>query len=172
MSEPAPEGRPVSLRLDLLEDDVTRARRLAQAAEMEEAEALRLVFAAGLAALEQDLARGGPEFEGKRLLDMPTTEERERFLLARLQQLDSQYSVMKFKTFHALKDNQTLKMNVTGLRTENQALLSMHSWLRKDNDALRSRVKSYEEIVTPISTPPDVRGRWRRVLDCLKEALR
>lgn len=82
MSEPAPEGRPVSLRLDLLEDDVTRARRLAQAAEMEEAEALRLVFAAGLAALEQDLARGGPEFEGKRLLDMPTTEERERFLLS------------------------------------------------------------------------------------------
>lgn len=47
---------------------------------------------------------------------------------------------MKFTSFNALRDNETLRMNVTGLTTEFKALSEQNKYLRGREDELRARV--------------------------------
>lgn len=162
-----PEREPVRLEIDMLDDERSRAEKLIERNGWDEHEALHIIFSRGLVALERD-SEGGLEFEGKRLIDMKTAEERERFLMARLDQLESKYSVMKFTSFNALRDNENLRMNVTGLSTEYKALSEQNKYLRGREDALRAQVAELEARVRPAVVEPR-RTRWEAIKLLLRE---
>lgn len=163
-----PDRTAVKVEIETLDDERDRAMRLIERLGWQVAEGLQSIFSRGLVALEHE--RGEQQHEGKRLIDMRTPEEREAFLLARLNDLESKYSVMKFTAFNALRENETLKMNVTGLSTEYKALSSTNAYLRGREDELRARIAQLETQVRP--SPIDMRSPWRKVWDALREAIR
>ncbi|MHB8630952.1 MAG: hypothetical protein ACYC9W_03390 [Candidatus Limnocylindria bacterium] len=162
------ERAPVSVAIQMLDDERDRALDIVRRNEWPEAEGLHSIFSRGLVALEH--AAGAQEHAGTRLIDMKTPEERDRFLLARLNDLESKYAVMKFTAYNALKDNGSLKMNVTGLSTEYQALSSTNAYLRGREDDLKARVAELEARERP--PVADLRSSWRKVWDAVREAMR
>lgn len=159
----------VEMRIWVLDDERERARKLIEANGWKEDEGLRIVLSRGLTELERETA--GVEHEGKRLIDAKTPEEREQLLLARLSELESRYSVMKFTSFNALRDNETLRMNVTGLTAEYKALYEQNKYLRGQEDRYRARADELEREVASLSraearaaTP---RTRWEKVRELL-----
>ncbi len=165
-----PDREAVKVEIDMLDDERARADRLIERNGWEKDEGLRVIFSRGLGAVERD-TEGGIAFEGKRLLDMKSPEERERFLMARLDQLESKYSVMKFTSFNALRDNETLRMNVTGLSIEYRALSEQNKYLREREDALRAKVAELEAKITP-QEPQPRRTRWKTIRMLLREIFR
>lgn len=163
-----PEREPVTVGIEMLDDERRRALALIRERAWEQGEGLHSIFSRGLVALEHEGET--QQHEGRRLIEMKTPEEREAFLLARLNDLESKYSVMKFTAFNALRENDTLKMNVTGLTTEYKALSSTNTYLRGREDDLRARIADLEAQLRP--TPVDERSRWRKVWDAIREALR
>lgn len=171
--EPGLEATEV--RVPLLSDERQRVRELAERNAWAESEAHHIVFSRGLVALEHE-SEDAADLEGKRLLDMRTPEERERFLLARLSGIESRYSVMKFSAFTAIKANETLRMNVTGLKTEYQALFEQNKYLRGREDELRAHVAELERMVAEVAARPDTRvarppSRWARSRELLRTLL-
>ena len=164
-----PERKRVSTEIAMLDDELARARRLIERNGWSNEEGLHIVFSRGLVALEHD--GEATEHEGKRLIDMNTPEARERFLLARLNELESKYSVMKFTAFNALKDNQSLAMNVTGLSTEYQALSTQNKYLRGREDELRVQVDVLRASAAP-TMPAVPTTRWRRLRELAREVFR
>jgi len=163
-----PEREPVRIEIEMLDDERTRAIDLLRERGWAIAEGLHSIFSRGLVAL--DHGAQSQAHEGMRLIDMKTPEDRERFLLARLNDLESKYAVMKFTAYNALRDNESLKMNVTGLSTEYQALSSTNAYLRGREDELKARIVEVEALVRPV--PSDTRSSSRKVWDALREALR
>lgn len=160
------------VRVPMLSDERERVRALSERNGWDEREAAHIVFSRGLVALERETEETS-DLEGKRLIDMRTAEERERFLLARLSDLESKYSVMKFTSFNALRANETLRMNVTGLKIEYRALSTTNAYLRGREDELRAKVAELERLVTERTAradghPPPVRSRWERMKKLLR----
>jgi hypothetical protein len=122
-----PEREPVRIEVEMLDDELTRATDLLRERGWAIAEGLHSIFSRGLVALEHEA--GAQRHDRQRLIDMKTPEDRERFLVGRLNDLGSKDAVMKFTTYNALRDSETLKMNVTGLSTEYQALSSTNAYL-------------------------------------------
>lgn len=162
-----PEREAVKIELEMLDDERTRADTLIERNRWDRSEGLHIIFSRGLSELERE-TQHGIEFEGRRLIEMKTPEERERFLLARLNQLESKYSVMKFTTFNALRDNESLRMNVTGLSIEYKALSEQNKYLRDREDALRAQVAELEAKVRP-ERPAPRRTRWQAIVLLLRE---
>lgn len=165
-----PERKAVSVEIRMLDDELARAERLVERNEWAPREGLHIIFSHGLVALE----RGGdadPEVDGRRLLDMNGAEERQRFLLARLSRLESKYAVMKFTAFNAIRDNETLKMNVTGLTVEYRALAGQNAYLRSREDELRARVADLESRLRERPAPAR-RPRWAVLRELLRELVR
>lgn len=160
-------------RVPMLSDELGRVRRLIERNGWDEPEGCHIVFSRGLVALERESGEASA-LEGKRLIDMRTPEEREAFLLARLSDLESKYSVMKFSAFNALRDNETLRMNVTGLKTEYKALSTMNKYLREREDELRARNGELEQIVADRASAADPsaavarKSRWDRIRDLIR----
>jgi len=154
-----PERTATKTEIEMLDDERSRADSLIARNGWDRHEGMHIIFSRGLVALERE-SRDGLEFEGKRLIDMKTPAERERFLLARLDQLESKYSVMKFTAFNALRDNETLRMNVTGLSAEYGALSEQNRYLRDREDTLRARVAELEAKVRSAAPEPR-RTRWQ-----------
>jgi len=163
-----PEREAVTVEVEMLDDERRRALELIRERGWDQGEGLHSIFSRGLVALEHEGET--QQHEGRRLIEMKTPEEREAFLLARLNDLESKYSVMKFTAFNALRQNDTLKMNVTGLTTEYKALSSTNAYLRGREDELRARITELEAQLRP--PPIDARSPWRKVWDALREALR
>lgn len=163
-----PERTPVTVEIPMLDDERDRALDVVRRNEWSLVEGLHGIFSRGLVAFEH--AAEAQQYDGKRLIDMKTPEDRERFLLARLNDLESKYAVMKFTAYNALRDNETLKMNVTGLSAEYRALSSTNTYLRSREDAFKARIAELEALVRPV--PLDPRSAWRKVWDALREALR
>lgn len=162
-----PERKATTVEIAMLDDERARADALIERNEWERREGLHIIFSRGLAEIERETT-GGLEFEGQRLIDMKTPEERERFLMGRLDQLESKYSVMKFTSFNALRDNETLRMNVTGLAIEYKALSEQNKYLREREDHLRAKVAELEAKVPP-APPPARRTRWEAIRLLLRE---
>ncbi len=165
-----PERERTTVEVEMLDDERSRAERLVRDNGWRPDEGLHIIFSRGLVALERG-DEADPDVGGRRLLDMKTPEEREGFLLARLSALESKYSVMKFTAFNAIRDNETLKMNVTGLTTEYRALSATNAYLRKREDELRERVAELERLVRPPQDPPRL-TRWQIVRRLFAELLR
>jgi hypothetical protein len=159
---------PVTVQLELLDDERDRAIAAIRRSEWSTPEGLHGIFSRGLVKVERSAEL--QQHEGKRLIDTKTADEREGFLLARLNDLETKYAVMKFTTFNALRDNESLKMNVTGLSTEYQALSSSNAYLRGREDELNSRIAELEARRSPASV--EARPSWRKVWDAVREALR
>lgn len=162
-----PEREAAAVEVEMLDDERKRALDLIRERGWQIAEGLHSIFSRGLVALEHEGET--QQHEGKRLIDMKTPQEREAFLLARLNDLESKYSVMKFTAFNALRENETLKMNVTGLSNEYGALSTQNRYLRDREDELRARIAELEALLRP--APIDSRSPWRKVWDALLEAL-
>lgn len=165
-----PERERATVRIEMLDDERSRAAALIARNGWSEDEGLHIIFSRGLVELERETT-GGVEFEGKRLIDMKTPEERERFLLGRLDQLESKYSVMKFASFNALRDTETLRMNVTGLSIEYQALSEQNKYLRHREDELRATIAELEARVRT-ERPAPRRTRWQAIRLLLRELFR
>ena len=163
-----PERTPATVEIHMLDDERDRALDIVRRNDWSPAEGLHSIFSRGLVAFEHEAE--AQQHEGKRLADMKTPEDRERFLLARLNDLESKYAVMKFTAYTALRDNGTLKMNVTGLSAEYRALSSTNTYLRGREDELKARIAQVEALIRP--APLDTRSAWRKVWDALHEALR
>jgi len=162
------ERVPVHVEVEMLDDERDRALELVRRNAWSVPEGLHSIFSRGLVAF-QHVAKS-QEHEGKRLIDMKTPEEREQFLLARLNDLESTYAVMKFTAYTVLRDNESLKMNVTGLSAEYQALSSTNAYLRGREDQLKARIAELEARERPPVADP--RSSWRRVWDAVREAIR
>lgn len=165
-----PERDAAAVEIGMLDDERARAERLIERNGWQRDQGLHIVFSRGLVALERG-DDADPEVDGRRLLDMRTPEERERFLLARLNALESKYSVMKFTAFNAIRDNETLKMNVTGLTIEYRALAQANAYLRGREDELRAKVAELESRAGPAPEPPRP-TRWQIVRRLLRELFR
>jgi uncharacterized small protein (DUF1192 family) len=167
-----PDRTDVEVRIGMLDDELARAQRLTEENGWKPDEGLHIIFSRGLVSLEHERT-GGPEVEGRRLLDTKTPEERDRFLLARLSDLESRYSVMKFTAFNALRDNETLRMNVTGFKSEHEPLAEQNKYLRKREDELRARVDQLQREVAQLKARLQARTtrpptRWQRVRELLR----
>ena len=165
-----PERTATSVEIEMLDDERSRAEAIIERNGWTRDEGLHIVFSRGLVALERE-THAGLEFEGKRLIDMKTAEEREQFLFARLNQLESKYSVMKFTAFNVLKANETLQMNVTGFNAEYRPLSEQNKYLRDREDTLQARVAELEAKVRP-ATPAPRRTRWQTLRLLVRELFR
>ncbi len=165
-----PEREPVGVEIRMLDDERARASRLIEREGWRRDEGLHIIFSRGLVALERR-HDADPEVDGRRLLDMGTPEERERFLLDRLNALESRYSVMKFTAYNAIRDNETLKMNVTGLTIEYTALSTQNAYLRLREDELRAEIAELGSRARPVEEVAR-QPRWRIIRRLFLELLR
>lgn len=131
----------------MLSDERDRVRALAERNGWDPQDAEHIVFSRGLVALEHESGEA-TDLEGKRLLDMRTPDE------------------LKFTAFNALRDNESLRMNVTGLTTEYQALTVTNKYLREDE--LRARIAELERAADELNVRVhavvgEPSSRWDRI---------
>jgi cell division protein FtsB len=169
VSEDEPKSDPhvVEVCFRILDEEAAKAQAVIARNGWPAEEGLRSVFSRGLVAFERETTA---DLEGKRLVDMTTPVERERFLLGRLNELEASYAVLKFTAFNALRDNENLRMNVTGLATEYQALSAQNKYLRAREDELKEELASASP--SHLASEPQPSSRADRVKALLREIFR
>jgi|YNPNPStandDraft_1061719.scaffolds.fasta_scaffold14151_1 regulator of replication initiation timing len=85
------------------------------------------------------LAQGYAYAKGEILLQ--ADEETAQRMLQNLLERESTYAVLKFETFHLMRDNQTLEMREAALRNAVSGLEQAVSRLRRENETLRAEVQ-------------------------------
>jgi len=158
------------IQLEMLEETYQSALSLAQNNGWPEAEALRIVFANGLAFLtgEASLSRIQRSDLPQQVLDDLNR------VLRQLLEESSRYASLKFKAYRMSQDNQTLSMREAGLRGElelakhrlmlfrqdEETLKQRLSALEAENATLRQKLASLEPPLSPQQEGPARRRGW------------
>lgn len=138
------------LALRLMTETYEVARKVIAEQGWSEEEGFRTIFAHGLALLraERDLAnlnRG----------DANLRHEVER-LIRMVMDLDGRYAVMKFRVFELQQENDTLRMNVTGLRGEYELARYRLAHFRADEERLETELARLRAALTVHGGEPHV----------------
>lgn len=131
------KGRKVEVQM--LEETYEEAMRLAAENGWDEAEALLIVFANGLAYLK-----------GERRLDSVAGDEGDLKsalleMTERCMEMESMYAAMKFRAYYLAEDRRTLELNVTGLRLDNNAMRKRLFEYRSEVEELKAQVERLEQ---------------------------
>ncbi|HZT07719.1 MAG TPA: hypothetical protein VFC51_11860 [Chloroflexota bacterium] len=134
------------VQIDLPSEVYERACELASRERWPEPEVWLTLISYGLAYLEGErelsrLNRGDPDLRA----------EVERFH-AQAMQLDSAYSVMKFRAFELAKLVKVLEMNIAGLRGENELAKHRLAMFRADEQRLKAEMAVLRAQVASIPT--------------------
>jgi len=126
------KGRKVEV--EMLEETYQEAMRLAAEEKWSEDEALLTIFANGLAYLkgERSLARVKEDEASQTAALQEMTE--------RCMQMESMYSVMKFRAYHLAEDRLILELNVAGLRPENEGMRQRIFQYKEEVDNLKAEI--------------------------------
>lgn len=83
--------------------------------------------------------------------DDPTEQER---AIERLLQLEQVVAIMKYETYHLMRDHQALEMREAALHNSNKMLAATVDRLRAENEALAAQVHALQSAPPPTATPP------------------
>jgi len=159
-----------TVQLEILEETYQSAMLLAESSGWFEAEALRIVFANGLAFLAGEASLAKIERSD---LPQEALEDVNR-AIRQLMEESSRYASLKFKAYRMSQDNQVLSMREAGLRGEldlakhrlmlfrqdEEALKQRLSALEQDNTALRQRLATLEPAPSQGGDLPPARRVW------------
>jgi hypothetical protein len=128
-------------QLEILEETYQSAMSLAESNGWSEAEALRIVFANGLAFLAAEASLSKIQRS-----DMPqeALEDLNRVVRQLLEE-SSRYASLKFKAYRMSQDNQVLSMREAGLRGELELAKHRLTLFRQDEEALKQRLSALEQ---------------------------
>ena len=129
-----------TVQLDILEETYQSAMSLAEGNGWSEAEALRIVFANGLAFLAAEASLSKVQRS-----DVPqeALEDMNRVVRQLLEE-SSRYASLKFKAYRMSQDNQTLSMREAGLRGELELAKHRLTLFRQDEEVLKQRLSALE----------------------------
>jgi hypothetical protein len=135
-----------AVQLEVLEEAYQSAMSLAEANGWSEADALRIVFANGLAFLIAEASLSKIQRS-----DVPeeVLEDLNRVVRQLLEE-SSRYASLKFKAYRMSQDNQTLSMREAGLRGELELAKHRLMLFRRDEETLKQRVSALEEKNTQL----------------------
>ena len=127
------------IEIEMLDETYREALHLAAEAGWEEGEALLGVFASGVAYLRAQLRQA-------RITDARTTRAAAMQELAEhCMQLESMYSVLKFRTYGIAKDRHILELQVAGLRPDNEGLRQRIALYREEVASLKAEMQRLQE---------------------------
>jgi len=165
-------AKDTKVEIEMLDETYREALRLASEAGWEEGEALLGVFATGIAYLRLQL-------EQARVASGATTKTAAMDELAqRYMQIESMYSVLKFRAYAMAKDRQILELHVAGLRPDNEGLRQRVAQyreevanlkaeiqrLREQNQQLQEMARLPSAYQEPVQERPDGKAGWCRWL--------
>jgi len=167
-----------TVQLEILQETYQSAMSLAESNGWSEAEALRIVFANGLAFLAAEASLSKIQRS-----DVPqeALEDMNRVVRQLLEE-SSRYASLKFKAYRMSQDNQVLSMREAGLRGEldlakhrlmlfrqdEEALKQRLSMLEKENAELRQKLPLLQAAAPPQDVPARPRARLARLLPTLR----
>jgi regulator of replication initiation timing len=159
-----------TVQLEILEEGYQSAMSLAESNGWPEPDALRIIFANGLAFLT-----GEASLSKVQRTDLPqeALEDMNRVVRQLLEE-SSRYASLKFKAYRMSQDNQVLSMREAALRGEldlakhrlmlfrqdEEALKQRLSALEQDNTALRQRLATLEPAPSQGGDLPPARRVW------------
>lgn len=130
-----------TVQLEILEETYQSAMLLAESSGWFEAEALRIVFANGLAFLAGEASLAKIERSD---LPQEALEDVNR-AVRQLMEESSRYASLKFKAYRMSQDNQVLSMREAALRGELELAKYRLTLFRQDEEALKQRLAAVEE---------------------------
>ena len=167
-----------TVQLEILEEGYQSAMSLAESNGWPEPDALRIIFANGLAFLT-----GEASLSKVQRTDLPqeALEDMNRVVRQLLEE-SSRYASLKFKAYRMSQDNQVLSMREAGLRGEldlakhrlmlfrqdEEALKQRLSMLEKENAELRQKLPLLQAAAPPQDVPARPRARLARLLPTLR----
>lgn len=128
-------------QLEILEETYQSAMSLAESNGWSEAEALRIVFANGLAFLAGEASLAKIERSD---LPQEALEDVNR-AVRQLMEESSRYASLKFKAYRMSQDNQVLSMREAALRGELDLAKHRLMLFRQDEEALKQRLSAVEQ---------------------------
>jgi hypothetical protein len=159
-----------TVQLEILGETYQSAMSLAESNGWSEADALRIVFANGLAFLAAEASLSKVQRS-----DVPqeAVEDMNRVVRQLLEE-SSRYASLKFKAYRMSQDNEVLSMQEAALRAEldlakhrlmlfrqdEEALKQRLSELEQDNTALRQRLAALEPAPSQGGDPPPGQRVW------------
>ena len=146
-----------TVEIAMLNEMRAEAEAVIRANGWDEAKGWRLLLARGLAHAKCE--RIAP--------DDPTEQER---VVERLLQLEQVAAIMKYETYHLMRDHQALEMREAALRNSNQMLAATVDRLRAENEALIARMRNHEAAQAPNPAPisaPHTKPLGKRIRDFL-----
>jgi uncharacterized protein YlaN (UPF0358 family) len=159
-----------TVQLEILEEAYQSAMSLAESNGWAEADALRIVFANGLAFLAGEASLAKIE---RCHLPEEALEDLNR-VVRELQQVSSRYASLRFKAFRMSQDNEILSMREAGLqgelelakhrltlfRQDEEALKQRLSTLERENAVLHQRLTTLEPVASQSEDGPPARRAW------------
>ena len=137
------EGADVTtIEIAVLREMRAQAEAVIRANGWDEAKGWRLLLARGLAHTLCECITP----------DNPTEQER---AIERLLQLEQVAAIMKYETYHLMRDHQALEMREAALRNSNQMLAATVDRLRAENEALAAQARALQASppASPASAP-------------------
>ena len=130
-----------TVQLEILQETYQSAMSLAESNGWPEPDALRIIFANGLAFLT-----GEASLSKVQRTDLPqeALEDMNRVVRQLLEE-SSRYASLKFKAYRMSQDNQVLSMREAALRSELELAKYRLTLFRQDEEALKQRLAAVEE---------------------------
>ena len=130
-----------TVQLEILEEGYQSAMSLAESNGWPEPDALRIIFANGLAFLT-----GEASLSKVQRTDLPqeALEDMNRVVRQLLEE-SSRYASLKFKAYRMSQDNQVLSMREAALRSELELAKHRLTLFRQDEEALKQRLSALEQ---------------------------
>jgi len=137
--DPLAEVSRATIKINVLEEDLERARRLIDDNNWAEDEGLLNVFVSGLYYLlgERSLQAVSPDHDSR-------PQEMES-LVKDLMLYQSMYAVMKYRAFTLSEQKYVLEGNVSGLEAADRFSTARLRMFRRDEEGLRARIKQLED---------------------------
>jgi hypothetical protein len=135
-----------AVQLEILQETYQSAMSLAETNGWSEAEALRIVFANGLAFLAGEASVSKIQRSD---LAQEVVEDANRMVRQLLEE-SSRYASLKFKAYRMSQDNQVLTMREAGLEGELELAKHRLTLFRRDEDLLKQRLSALEEENTKL----------------------
>lgn len=130
-----PDAETVTISIPILKESYTEMATLIQRNGWDLETGFRILLAQGYAYAK------GEQF-------LQADEETAQRMLQNLLERESTYAVLKFETFHLMRDNQTLEMREAALRNAVSGLEQAVFRLRQENETLRAENQRLQEEVS------------------------
>ena len=146
-----PDGM-VSITMFITAEMAAQIKALAEQQGWPEADAYVATLASGIGAFKEARARDLLEE------DSETARDELDLLVKRMRQMETQYAVMKFRTWHFLQAYQASAMSQGALENRATGLALVVDRLREENEQLKKRIRELE-TQSPVAADPSRSSR-------------